>query len=182
MLKFYPKILYKINDYDYLKVSDISFYAKIRDFVRTFGLSNGRKYTIQDGDAPAIVSHKIYDTSRFDYSILILNNIRNLYDEWPRSDLAFKEYIEAKYGSVDTAKNTQLNFYRSDRKQVSRETWFQLTDSGKYFETIYDYELKLNDQKAKIRLLDYTTILSFEVELRQLTSKLIAEEIQKTQK
>lgn len=177
MFKFYPKLLYKVDEYDYFKVSDINFYSKIRDYVLSFGLTNGRPYTIKDGEAPSLVSYKLYGTTRYDYGLLILNDIRNIYDEWPRTEKSFNEYIELKYGSVSAAKSTGAKYYRSDGKKVSQEKWLQLTDGGKYYETNYDYEIKLNDEKAKIKTLDYNLMISFEVELRQMTSRLVAEEI-----
>lgn len=181
MFRSFPKIIYKIDDFDYLKVSDISFYSKLKDFVISFGYTSGRPYIIQNGDPPATVSYKIYNTTRFDYSIMILNNKRNLFDEWPRSEQSFLEYIEAKYGTIGNAQNTQAFFYRGDGKRVSRETWLSLVDSAKYFETFYEYETRLNDEKSRIKLVDYNIMLSFDVELRQLTAKLMAEELNKAQ-
>lgn len=182
MFKFYPKILYKIDDFDYLKVTDVSFYSKIRDYVTSFGLTNGRLYTIKNGETPALLSYKMYGTTRFDYSILLLNDIRNVYDEWPKDDSSFNEYLIEKYGSIANAKNTQAFFYRSDKKRISQQSWLELIDPNKYSETFYDYEIRLNSEKAEIKMLDYNLMVSFEVELRQLTSKLIAEELNRMQK
>lgn len=181
MLKFYPKILYKIDDFDYLKVTDVGFYYKIKDFISSFASSNGRPHIVQNGETPSSLSYRVYGNSKYDYSIMLLNDIRNLYDEWPRGEKAFNEYIVQKYGSVASAKNTQAVYYRSDGKKLSREAWLQLLDGGKYFDSQYDYETKLNDEKAKIKLVDFNYIIAFEVELRQLTSKLIAEELNKVQ-
>lgn len=177
MFQFYPKMLYQVDDYDYLKVTDISFYAKIKDFVSSFGNTNGRPYTVQNGEAPPLVSYKMYGTSRFDYSILMLNDIRNLYDEWPRSDSNMNEYLEEKYGSIANAKNSQYLFYRGDGIRLSKDSWLQLADSAKYFESYYDYEIRRNREKSRIKLLDYGSMLNFEVNLRQVTAKLISEEI-----
>jgi len=182
MLKFYPKILYKVDDFDYLKVTDISFYSKIKDFVSSFGLTNGRLYTIKNGETPSILSYKMYGTTRYEYSIMILNDIRNLYDEWPKDEASFKEYIEQKYGSISNARNTQSVYYRSDSKKLSKESWLNLADPDKYYETQYDKELRMNGEKARIKLLDFNLMVSFEVELRQLTAKLVAEELNRMQK
>lgn len=179
MFKFYPKLLYKVDDHDYFKVSDINFYSKIRDFVQSFGLTNGRPYIVKNGEAPSLVSYKLYGTTKFDYSLMVLNDIRNLYDEWPKTEASFNEYIIQKYGSISNAKSLDRNFYRSDGKKISQEAWLQLTDSGKYSETYYDHEIKLNDQKSRIKTLDFNLMISFEVELRQMTSKLLSAELNK---
>ncbi len=176
MLKIFPRTIYKIDDFDYLKVTDLTFYFKIKEFVKTFGFENGRDYIVKNGESPSSVSYKEYATTRFESSILILNNIVSVYDEWPRSDSSFLQYIEAKYGSVNYAKENVANYYRDDGLKVTRETWFTLAQTDKYFETLYDYEIKENDKKARIKLVDYNMMLNFEVELRRYVMSTITKE------
>ena len=177
MLKYYPKILYQIDDFDYLKVSDISFYFKIKDFVSSFGYESGRPYTIQNGESPSVLSHKVYGTSRFDLYILIFNNIRNVYNEWPKSSSSFNIFLEEKYGSITYAKSNIANYYRSDGIKLSIDSWNQLVDAGKYTESYFEYESIINNAKSQIKLLDYNLMINFEVELGRLTNVLISQEL-----
>ena len=172
MFKFYPKLYYKVNDFDYLKVSDINFYAKIKDYMNKFGQVNARSYTVVNGDAPAIVSYKIYESPQFEYIILLLNDIRNIYDEWPRSNEAFADFIVEKYGSVNYAKTNYIHYHTASGAKVSETKWYEITDTDKYFESYYDYEDKLNTEKAKIKVLSYEMAVRFEVELQHLINEL----------
>jgi hypothetical protein len=182
MLRVLPKTIYKINDFDYLKVTDLTFYFKIKEFVKTFSFENGRSYIVKNGDTPSIVSYKEYGTSRFESFILILNDIVSVYDEWPRSEQSFREFIEKKYGSLNYAKSNVANYYRDDGLKVTRDTWFSLVQNDKYTETFYEYEERLNDEKSKIKLVDYNLMINFEVELRRYVSKLVTEEISKARR
>lgn len=167
MFNYYPKIYYKINDYDYLKVRDICIYTKLKDYVATYGSVVSTTYFIQDGETPNFVSYKLYGTPKFDYIILLLNDIRNIYDEWPRSNQDLNDFIEEKYGSINYAQNNYANYYTSERLKVSRDAWYDLIDPGKFFESYYEYEESLNRAKSQIKIMSYNYAIKFEVELQE---------------
>ena len=167
MFNYYPKIYYKINDFDYLRVKDICIYTRLKDYVAQYGSIVSTTYFVQNGENPDSVSYRLYGTPRFDYLILILNDIRNVYDEWPRNSKDFVGYVEEKYGSMTYAQNNYANYYTSENLKVSRDAWFDLVDSGKYFESYYDYEERLNRAKAQIKVMSYNYAIKFEVELQE---------------
>ena len=173
MFQFYPKIYYRINDYDYLRVKDISIYTKIKDYVASYAGVTQTNYTVENGETPDYVSYKLYGTPKFDYILLILNDIRNFYDEWPRNRMDLLEYIEEKYGSLTYAQSNYANYYRSDGIKVSRDMWFELVDSGKYFETYYDYEERVNREKGQIKVMSYNYAVNFEVELQEYLNNVV---------
>ncbi len=167
MFNYYPKIYYKVNDYDYLKVKDICIYTKLKDYVAKYGSVVSTTYQIQNGETPDYVSYKLYGTPKFDYILLLLNDIRNVYDEWPRNTQDFLDYIEQKYGSLFYAQNNYANFYNSSGLKVTRDTWYELVDPGKYFESYYDYEETLNKAKSQIKVMSHAYAIRFEVELQE---------------
>ena len=56
------------------------------------------KYTIQTGETPEIVSNKKYGSTDWYWTILILNNIIDVHNDWPVSDYELDIAIEKKYG------------------------------------------------------------------------------------
>lgn len=172
MFNYYPKIFYRVDSYDYVKSTDILIYTKLKDFVSQYRGITFRPYVVQNGEAPDLVSYKIYGTPKYDYALLMLNDIRNIYDEWPRSYSAFNEYLEAKFGSIAYAHNNAANYYTSDGILVSHEAWDELVDNAKYYETHFQYEERLNNAKALIKILDSNKLIRFEVELQQQISNI----------
>lgn len=58
------------------------------------------KYTIQTGETPEIISNKRYGSTDWYWTILILNNIIDINNDWPVSDYELDIAIEKKYGDA----------------------------------------------------------------------------------
>jgi hypothetical protein len=168
MYNFFPKIDYKIDNYDSITFVDISVYAKIKDYISKLKYVQPRRYVIQNGERPDVVSYKLYGNPNYAYMILIVNDIINVYDEWPKDFETFKNYIIEKHGSLDYAKTTFKNYFTRDGIIVSQQYWNTIQDSRKYRETIYEYESRLNDEKAEINVLDFSLIIKFETDLQEI--------------
>ena len=174
MFYFFPKIYYKINSYDYLRVTDISITTKLRSFLNLYRQTNLRPYVVRDGETPDLVSYRVYGSPKYDYIVLMSNDIRNYYDEWPMSYTVLNEYIEQKYGSIEYARTNYAKYYTSDNEEISADAWQEqsIADPTYYRVSYYDYEMTLNDNKSKIKLLNPSLVVQFEVELQQLLSEI----------
>lgn len=173
MFYYYPKIYYKINDYDYLRGTDISIFTKINPLIESFGQTSLRDYNVTDGELPYYISHKIYGNPKYDYIILIVNKIRNVYDEWPKSYKVFNDYIESKYGSLNYARSNYAKYYTSDGYELSKDAWDEqvITDTNAYRVSYYEHETLLNEAKSKIKLLNPTLVSKFDVQLQKIMSE-----------
>lgn len=172
MLNFYPSIFYKINDFDLLKVKDITISIRINDFINSYKNIAFRPYVVKDGERPDTVSYRLYGAPKFDYVLLLLNDIRDVYNEWPMSYSILNEHIEMKYGSMSAAMSTDNGLYFNGKgHQISRVTWINSADPKKYFKTFYEYENELNVKKSFIRYIEYDKVLRFEVELREILAR-----------
>ena len=56
--------------------------VKIRDDLSDVILGF-EKYTIQNNERPDQVAQKVYGNVNYDWVVLLVNNIINVYDEWP---------------------------------------------------------------------------------------------------
>jgi hypothetical protein len=54
---------------------------------------------------------------------------------------------------------------------VSEEYWQTIPGATKYRETFYEYEIRLNDEKARIRVLELPYIVRFESDLQEILSQ-----------
>lgn len=55
-------------------------------------------YTISDGDTPEIVSEKYYGNPDYHYIILIMNDMINGLEDFPKSQQMFEQFLISKYG------------------------------------------------------------------------------------
>lgn len=172
MFQFFPKTLYQINDFDFQKVTDLNVSAQMTGFIKTFiGSSGIRQFIVKDGERPEALSYRLYGTTKYDYLILLFNNIESVYDEWPRNSVALNDFIFKKYG----ANNIQVitHWYNGDEDEVGEFYWNTLTnDPNKFTRTNYEYELYLNDEKSKIQIFDISVAMRFETGLQELFDNL----------
>jgi hypothetical protein len=168
MYQFYPKTLYKINDFDSIRVVDSTLSTRISNFINSFRGLGLRPYIVKDGERPDIVSNKLYGTPKYDYALLLVNNISSIYDEWPRDSVALNRYVVEKYGNLSFAINTIGFWYTGNNLQVSEQYWLSLNDPQKYRETFYQYEVRQNDTKSRINVIDLIYIIQFESGLQEI--------------
>ena len=167
----YPKIAYKVNEYDYLRAIDITQSAKIRSFLKDYRGISFNPYTIKNGERPDYVAHKFYGDSNLDWVILLSNDIYNIYDEWPRNSIDFEEYLIKKYGSIATTLSTTKYYYNVTKDIIDETTYNALSVSNRSSETIYEYELRANNNKSKIKLIRPNIIGGIQSELKSLLYK-----------
>ena len=99
------------------------------------------------------------------------NEIYNIYDEWPRNNVDFEDYLIEKYGSIATTLSTVQYYYNSTKDIIDVTTYNALSVTQRSSETIYEYELRANNNKSKIKLIRSGIIGSIQSELRSLLYK-----------
>lgn len=171
LFTFFPKVNYKVNDYDYLRAIDITTTYKIKNFFKNYRGINYRPYVIKDGENPYNVSQTFYGTPDYDWIILLANDIYNIYDEWPKDSLTFEKYIIEKYGSISAASSTIKYYYDADGDIIDLTTYNSLTSSQKNSESILQYEQRLNDNKSIIRVINASLVSTIRSELNTLNIK-----------
>jgi hypothetical protein len=170
MFQFFPKTLYFINDFDYQKVTDLNISAQLTQYIKKIRTSRSiRQFTVLNGERPDLVSNRLYGTPKYEYLILLLNDIESIYDDWPRDSITFNNYIKKKYGSITAASSTVGFWYTGDDDQIAKEYWDTLiNDPKKYTKTFFQHETDLNDEKAKINIFDIQIAIKFETGLQEL--------------
>lgn len=134
-------------------------------------------YTIKEGETITEVAYNYYGSIDYVWLVMISNNLIDPYYDWPLTQSVFDQYIVMKYGSVEAALNiNNANYYRNpnysywmtkttyDNSNASQRTGWQPVDN-------YSYELFLNEEKRRIRLLDRTFALDVSIELEKLFKK-----------
>ena len=168
---YYPKIAYKIDDYNYLRAIDINVVSKVKDYITQYRSIGYTPYVVDDGESPDYISYKFYGNPGYDWIIMLTNNVHSIYDDWPRNSDTFKQYIIDKYGSLQAAMSTTKYYYDSSRNIIDLLEYTSLSSDSRSLETVYEYELELNTSKSRIKILNPNMISTLESGLRSVLSK-----------
>ncbi len=103
---FLPNIKYvsrttdrSAND-EFIAVKNIFRRARLRDDLASVATAFN-DYVIAEDLRPEQVAQELYGDPRFDWVVLVANNITNIRNEWPLNNNDFQKYILEKYGSED---------------------------------------------------------------------------------
>ena len=146
-------------------------------------------FDIKEGMRPDMVAQELYDNPELDWVVLTSNNITNIRNEWPLSHNDLQEYMLEKYGSDANIAKVHHFETREILDEFSRvvmpaglqvdETFtFKYKNSTNSILNVnpvsaitnYQYEVKLNDQKRKIRILKSEFLSAFISEHREIMS------------
>ena len=168
----YPSLLPRSNKVeDRIVVKNIFKRAKLRDDVEQ-ALTAFNYYQIEDGLRPDMVAQKLYDDPELDWVVLTSNNITNIRDQWPLSNNDLHDYMLEKYGSESMI----LGIHHYETKEILDEYNRVVIPAGLEVDidfrfnymnfsntvftvnpvvafTNYDYKIRLNDEKRRIKIL-----------------------------
>ena len=178
----FPSIVYDATgNFDFKVVTNllrrVALRQKVRENVLIFDI-----YDVKNGETPEILADKLYGQSELHWIILLLNNITDRYHQWPKSYGQWLSFLEDKYPTVSGA-STQLidQIHHYEIAQTSGDTTVTIdigtTDTTPDFSatsvTNYEYENKIQEDLAQIRLLDPSYIPVFIEEFEKLMKESI---------
>lgn len=105
------------------------------------------EYSIQDSDTPEVIADKIYDDSTLAWIVLSMNDIINVFEEWPLTQPSLESYIKQKY----TNPNSIKHYVSASNGMIVDPTANPSWDNVPV--TFYEYELEQNESKRNIKLL-----------------------------
>jgi hypothetical protein len=157
-------------------------YVLAKNFFRRFKLSESsynfqnffNEYVMTDQDRIDYLSYKFYNTSEFDWVILITNNIINSYFDLAVRESDLYEIVQKAYGNPEGIHHYETFEVKNSSNQVVLKKGLKVEKSFydgvyKYYDngqvvsvngndisipvTNFEYERNLNDEKRKIYIL-----------------------------
>ena len=197
----YPSLLPSNNKIeDRIIVKNIFKRSKLRSDIDQ-AITAFNYYYVEQGMRPDMVAKSLYDDSELDWVILTANNITNIRDQWPLEHNDLHEYMLDKYGSE--ANISGIHHYETrkivdeyNRVVIPAGLEVDVNFSFKYKNysnsivtvnpvsaiTNYQYEVKLNDEKRRIKVLkpqfvslflsDHKNIMKYDRSSDYISSKL----------
>ena len=168
----YPSLLPRSNKAEgRIEVKNIFKREKLRDDVQQ-AITAFNYYQIEDGMRPDMVAERLYSDPELDWVVLTSNNITNIRDQWPLSHNDLYEHMLEKYGSETNIQGIHhyetrqvLDEYNRVVVPAGLEVDFNFTFSYMNFSntivtvnpvvplTHYEYEVRLNEEKRRIKIL-----------------------------
>lgn len=158
---------------DYVRVKNLFRRAKIREDIFN-DYTFFTKYIIIGNERPDNVAEKLYNDSGLDWIILYANNIVSVRDEWPLTNVQFKNYMFDKYGTVEKINSVKLfkskevrdtldNIILPEGLEIDKDYTITYRDPGLGTEviasdistpiTFQDYESQIQDKLRNINII-----------------------------
>jgi len=154
---YFPKMYYDAvqdGSTSPVLVTDILRRVKVRD-----GLKNESvvfdKHQIIAGDTPETVSYRLYETVDYYWTILLMNNIKDRYYDWPLSEQQFESYVNGKYSNPLAIHHYEITQSSGPTTSLDNTHLIEVnsTTSGALSVSNYEYERRLQDKKSLIKVL-----------------------------
>lgn len=175
-----PNILYlkyDKNPYDgnYILIKNIFARIKLVDNIKP-SATIFEDYFVKDWERPDTIAMEYYGNPKYDWVIILLNNIVNLYSDWPMANNVFDQYLSAKYQDVEDVhhyESLEISYKNNtimpggviveESFQFRLPTGELLSKSqSRIAVSNYLHETKLNDEKKEIILLRPEYLNQFE--------------------
>ena len=146
----------------------------LREYKSSLTLFN--EYLVQNGEKPEDIALEKYDNPFYNWTILIINDITNYHEQWPRSTMQLQEYVNAKYDNPEATKQHITTEVKDANNNIIVPagkvvpSTFQIaywngsvtvTANPVYPQTYYQYEEELNAKKEKIQIVQPRYIEDF---------------------
>ena len=108
MLRGLPELLYNISskplDPDFLFVKNIWRRAEIlTEYKSQVTIFN--EISVRDGERPEDVATAFYNNPFYNWTVLIANDVVDVYSQWPRSITQLQDFINQKYDNPQATKH-----------------------------------------------------------------------------
>jgi len=153
--KQFPKIYYDAaGNGNYKLVTNLLRRVQIKEGLREsaalFDL-----YDITGEETPESVAEQFYGDQKYYWIILLFNNIKDRYYDWPLAQEQFETYVNDKYANPNAIHHYEITQESGSTTSFDNSHTIQVnsTTSGATPVTNYDYELRLQQKKGRIKLI-----------------------------
>ena len=186
----YPSLLRGRNKIeDRVVVKNIFKRSKLRTDVNQ-AITAFNYYTIKEGMRPDMIAQELYGDPELDWVVLTSNNITNIRDQWPLNHNDLHEYMLEKYGSEANIAKVEIYETREILDEfnrvimpaglrVDKEFSFEYLNFSKQVVKVlssevvagisnYQYEVRLNDEKRRIKVLKPEYVDGFLIDHKEI--------------
>ena len=144
----FPFLAYDIKkDRNFTAVSDLFVRYRIREQVKN-EMTLYYNYDIKDWDTPELLANKLYDDPHLYWIILKMNDMINVYEDWPKSQRELNKFIDDKYrGKALMVSGMGTSDFTIGEDVATIEGYLSLED---FFDTVADSEPRLKYERSDV--------------------------------
>ena len=124
------------------------------------------EYVVANGERPEDIALKLYKNPFYNWTLLVINDITNYHDQWPRSTQQLQEYASSKYENPQATKDYITYEVKKGNDIIVpagkvvpstfQVTYYNgqttVTANPVASRSYYQYEEQLNTEKERIQL------------------------------
>ena len=150
-------------------VTDILRRVKVRNEIKN-NVSAFSSYRVPAGERPEDVSYKFYGTVDYYWIVLLMNDIKDRFYDWPLSEQQFNDYVNGKYTNPNAAHHFEVSQTSGPTSSLDNSHLIEVnsTEAGASTVTNYEYERREQDKKSLIKVLKPEYISEFVEEFKNL--------------
>ena len=115
----FPVIPYdSVGNGQFKFVTNLLRRVAIRQKVKTNALLYDT-YDVREGESPESIADKLYDNPELHWVVLLVNDITDVYHEWPMRYSQFLQFVNDKYTDPNGV------HHRSEERRVGKECSYQ---------------------------------------------------------
>ena len=134
----------------------VKLIANVKDNILGFDY-----YDVKDGETPEMIAHKYYGDVNLHWTILVVNDVIDYYEDWPMSVQRFEEFVKDKYDNPQGIHHYEISQTSGDTT-VTIDVGMNTTEYPSATAiSNYQYEDSLQEKKRQIRLIGTRYIDSF---------------------
>lgn len=131
------------------------------------------EHDVRDGETPEILASKLYGSPQYHWVILFANNIVDPYYDWPLSYDNIIETIRKRYSipgrdGIEVAHQTIHHYEDQYGAVIDETTYMNLPDAERHKVTVYEWEMRENEKKRRIQILEPRYLAQIEQEFQRL--------------
>ena len=158
--EMFPSVFYDMKgDGQYTLVKDLMSRVKLVASVKE-NILNFDYYDVKDGETPEMIAQKYYGDVNLHWTIFIVNDIIDYYEDWPMSVQKFEQFIFDKYENPQAIHHYEITQTSGDTT-VTIDVGMNTTDYSGTPISNYTYEDRLQEKKRQIRLIQPRYIKEF---------------------
>ena len=144
--RLFPKIQQQVDSTN-IELIDITIRSKVLSYIqKELKKENGqgaiRLYLNEQYKKPEEISYELYSSYDYAWTILVLNEVYNLKDDWAVSQELLDKEIKREYGTLYNAQQTFVEFYDEYGYEVSPTDKNVHKRITAFEKIIYENELK----------------------------------------
>jgi len=152
---YFPQIYYDaVGDGNFKIVTNILRRVKVKQGLKEVGAFFD-EYDVDSEMTPEIVSEQVYGNQKYYWIILLFNEVKDRYYDWPLTASQFETYVNDKYDDINGIHHYEITQESGSTTSIDDSHKIQVnsTVSGATAVTNYEYEERLQNKKRRIRLL-----------------------------